>query len=79
MSLMACSIQVVGQQEEPEKPTEQRDRTPTPPSDSTNDSPVEHIFFHTVIAHPELAFDQDSLAKGYSDYKYKYKNGKSFG
>jgi hypothetical protein len=30
--------------------------------------PVEHIFFHPVIVYPELAFDQDSLAKGYNDY-----------
>jgi hypothetical protein len=30
--------------------------------------PIEHIFFHPVIAFPELAFDQDALAKGYNDY-----------
>ncbi|MBM7553239.1 polysaccharide deacetylase family protein [Thalassobacillus pellis] len=30
--------------------------------------PVEHIFFHPVIAYPELAFDQDPISKGYNDY-----------
>jgi hypothetical protein len=30
--------------------------------------PVEHIFFHPLIAYPELAFDGDSLAKGYNDW-----------
>jgi len=30
--------------------------------------PVQHIFFHPMIAYPELAFDGDSLSKGYNDY-----------
>jgi peptidoglycan/xylan/chitin deacetylase (PgdA/CDA1 family) len=30
--------------------------------------PVEHIFFHPLIVYPKLAFDQDTLAKGYNDY-----------
>lgn len=30
--------------------------------------PVEHIFFHPLIAYPELAFDNDSLSKGYDDW-----------
>jgi hypothetical protein len=29
---------------------------------------VEHIFFHPLIAYPELAFDGDSMAKGYNDW-----------
>lgn len=30
--------------------------------------PVEHIFFHPLIAYPELAFDGDSQSKGFDDY-----------
>ncbi len=30
--------------------------------------PVEHIFFHPLIAYPELAFDGDSMQKGFDDY-----------
>lgn len=30
--------------------------------------PVEHIFFHPLIAYPELAFDGDSQQKGFDDY-----------
>lgn len=30
--------------------------------------PVEHIFFHPLIAYPELAFDHDSMTKGYDDW-----------
>ena len=30
--------------------------------------PIQHIFFHPLIAYPELAFDDDSLAKGYNDF-----------
>ncbi|WP_274653895.1 polysaccharide deacetylase family protein [Paenibacillus humicola] len=29
---------------------------------------VEHIFFHPLIAYPQLAFDNDSLSKGYNDW-----------
>ena len=29
---------------------------------------VEHLFFHSAIAYPELAFDGDSREKGYDDY-----------
>ena len=29
---------------------------------------VEHLFFHPVIAYPELAFDGDSQADGLDDY-----------
>lgn len=30
--------------------------------------PVEHIFFHPLIAYPELAFDGDSMSRGYDDW-----------
>lgn len=30
--------------------------------------PVEHIFFHPLIAYPELAFDGDAQQKGFDDY-----------
>lgn len=30
--------------------------------------PVEHIFFHPLIAYPERAFDGDRMAKGYNDW-----------
>lgn len=29
---------------------------------------IEHIFFHPLIAYPELAFDHDYLSKGYYDW-----------
>ncbi|MCL2046971.1 MAG: polysaccharide deacetylase family protein [Oscillospiraceae bacterium] len=32
------------------------------------DGDVEHIFFHEVIAYPQLAFDGDSDSQGYDDY-----------
>jgi hypothetical protein len=32
------------------------------------DGPIEHIFFHPLIAYPELAFDNDSLSQGYNDW-----------
>ena len=30
--------------------------------------PVEHLFFHTLVVHPELAFTTDRLAQGFRDY-----------
>lgn len=30
--------------------------------------PIEHIFFHPLIAYPELAFDNDYMSKGYNDW-----------
>lgn len=30
--------------------------------------PVEHIFFHPLVAYPQLAFDGDGLAQGYDDW-----------
>ena len=30
--------------------------------------PIEHIFFHPLIAYPERAFDGDSLARGYDEW-----------
>ena len=32
------------------------------------DGVVEHLFFHPVVAYPELAFDGDSKANGIDDY-----------
>jgi hypothetical protein len=39
----------------------------TPPAVAYQGS-VEHIFFHPLIAYPELAFDGDAMAKGYNDW-----------
>lgn len=30
--------------------------------------PIEHIFFHPLLAYPELAFDNDQQAKGFNDW-----------
>ncbi|MBB6673913.1 polysaccharide deacetylase family protein [Cohnella nanjingensis] len=30
--------------------------------------PVEHLFFHPLVAFPELAFDGDRISKGYDDW-----------
>lgn len=32
------------------------------------DGPIQHIFFHPLIAYPELAFDNDYISRGYDDY-----------
>ncbi|WP_422445651.1 polysaccharide deacetylase family protein [Thermoanaerobacterium sp. DL9XJH110] len=32
------------------------------------DGPIENIFFHPLIAYPELAFDGDRISKGYDDW-----------
>lgn len=32
------------------------------------DGPVEHLFFHPVVAYPELAFDGDSMSDGIDDW-----------
>lgn len=32
------------------------------------DGPIPHLFFHPLIAYPELAFDGDRMAQGYDDY-----------
>jgi hypothetical protein len=32
------------------------------------DGPVEHIFFHPLIAYPKRAFDGDAMTQGYNDY-----------
>ncbi|HHV79181.1 MAG TPA: polysaccharide deacetylase family protein [Firmicutes bacterium] len=32
------------------------------------DGSVEHIFFHPLIAYPELAFDGDGMSRGYDDW-----------
>lgn len=30
--------------------------------------PVEHLFFHTLVVHPELAFTHDSIGQGFRDW-----------
>ncbi|HET6873830.1 MAG TPA: hypothetical protein VFH70_03585 [Acidimicrobiales bacterium] len=30
--------------------------------------PIEHLFFHTLVIHPDLAFTQDRLGRGFADY-----------
>src|SRR5206468_804968 len=30
--------------------------------------PVEHLFFHTLVIRPELAFQHDQLGQGFRDY-----------
>lgn len=50
--------------------------TPQPPAEPTPKQeklvpytgPIENIFFHPLIAYPELAFDNDSLSRGYDDW-----------
>ncbi|WP_052339634.1 hypothetical protein [Gorillibacterium massiliense] len=42
--------------------------TPSPQKMVAYHGPVEHIFFHPLIAYPELAFDGDSMTKGYDDW-----------
>lgn len=72
----SSNSQSIKQQDKNEKSSEQAGESggPTDKKGDYNvklveyDGPVEHIFFHPVIAYPELAFDQDSLAKGYNDY-----------
>lgn len=49
------------------------DFEPEPPTPATvqlvaYQGPVEHIFFHPLIIYPELAFDGDSMARGYNDW-----------
>jgi peptidoglycan/xylan/chitin deacetylase (PgdA/CDA1 family) len=41
---------------------------PPEPERVVYEGPVEHIFFHPLIAFPELAFDGDFLAQGYNDW-----------
>jgi peptidoglycan/xylan/chitin deacetylase (PgdA/CDA1 family) len=51
--------------------------SPTPSGNGASTTPVklvpykgnvEHIFFHPLIVYPELAFDGDSMAKGFFDW-----------
>ncbi|HEU5004226.1 MAG TPA: hypothetical protein VFW71_15800 [Actinomycetota bacterium] len=47
---------------------------PSPPSPSPSQplvgwtGPVEHMFFHTLVIRPELAFTSDSLGQGFRNY-----------
>jgi hypothetical protein len=59
---------------EPQAPSEQQEQ-PDQAAENTEaedlvvyKGPVEHIFFHPLIAYPELAFDGDAMAKGYDDW-----------
>lgn len=58
----------------PEEPTGQLPEPPKPEPWYKEESlevyrgPVEHIFFHPLIAYPERAFDGDRLSKGYQDW-----------
>ena len=64
--------------EEPEEPEKPEPPAPEPyeisnPADPKEgyvpwDGIVEHLFFHPVVAYPELAFDGDAQANGIDDY-----------
>lgn len=49
--------------EQPANPPEEKVETLVPYK-----GPIEHIFFHPLIAYPKLAFDNDSMSKGYDDW-----------
>ena len=51
-----------------QEPTEEVTVEPTPTNLVAYDGVVEHIFFHPLIAFPELAFDGDYQEQGYNDY-----------
>ncbi|MCC3375629.1 polysaccharide deacetylase family protein [Cohnella sp. REN36] len=43
--------------------------SPTPEVETVDyRGPVEHLFFHPLVAFPELAFDGDSISKGFDDW-----------
>lgn len=47
---------------------EQKDEPEETPELVPYDGKLEHIFFHPLIAYPELAFDGDRMSKGYDDW-----------
>src|SRR5205814_1329053 len=51
------------------RPTTSTSSTPPPPSAPLVawTGPVEHLFFHTLVLHPELAFTPNDAA-GFADY-----------
>ncbi|MDR1217404.1 MAG: hydrolase, partial [Oscillospiraceae bacterium] len=49
---------------DPEQPPEEEASVPLVEYDGI----VEHLFFHTAIAYPELAFDGDAQEKGFDDW-----------
>jgi len=51
----------------PTPPPSTPEPTPKPVVLAAYEGVVEHIFFHEVIAYPELAFDGDGNQKGYDD------------
>ncbi|QGQ96400.1 hypothetical protein EHS13_16670 [Paenibacillus psychroresistens] len=52
----------------PASVTPQATESPTPEPTVIYKGAVEHIFFHPLVAYPELAFDGDSMAQGYNDW-----------
>jgi hypothetical protein len=50
------------------QPTPAPAPAPPPVPLVTYTGPIEHIFFHPLIAYPALAFDGDGLAQGYDDW-----------
>lgn len=43
--------------------------SPSAPAETVEyKGPVEHLFFHPLVAFPELAFDGDRISKGYDDW-----------
>lgn len=60
------------EQNPPAQPPETEKQPPQAPVPAVErveyKGPVEHIFFHPLIAYPELAFDNDSMSKGYDDW-----------
>lgn len=56
-------------EEQTDEPMNAAPPTPAAPSPAQNlveyDGAVEHLFFHEVIAYPQLAFDGDSMQAGY--------------
>ena len=68
----ADSTSVIPEETKEDQETEQNEETepieqPVVPLVPYNGI-VEHIFFHPLIAYPELAFDGDYMEQGYNDY-----------
>lgn len=81
--LSACGAPPPAEPEPPEEPPEVQEPEPPPPepepytiTDPTVEKEgyvpwtgiVEHLFFHPVIAYPELAFDGDAQSDGLDDF-----------
>ena len=80
VNIVEADVLDEGQNEsnEPDNPSENSSEDTVEEDDQSNEtSPVnlvpyngivEHIFFHPLIAYPELAFDGDYMEQGYNDY-----------